>query len=174
MTYYMTRLTILSALLSFWITGVQGADPAPAPASPIPAEWSGKVTDAAQLPVETSAWGTLQWICSGKLMPGAEQTVGLATIEPGKRNPVHYHPNCEEVLYVLSGQGVHSYNGRTVELKAGMTIRFPAGVKHNMINTGKETLRTLVSFSTGDRKAVFLDAEKPPVANDIGRAPRAP
>jgi len=170
----MKKLTVLSALLGLGITAAQGADLTPAPASPIPAEWSGKVTDAAQLPVETSAWGTLQWVCSGKLMPGAEQTVGLATIAPGKSNPVHYHPNCEEVLYVLSGLGVHSYDGRTIELKPGMTIRIPAGVKHNMINTGKETLRTLVSFSTGDRKAVFLDAGKTSGANDNSSKPRTP
>ncbi|MCX6926938.1 MAG: hypothetical protein NT154_27580, partial [Verrucomicrobia bacterium] len=28
---------------------------------------------------------------------------GLATILPGKSNPMHYHPNCGEVLYVISG-----------------------------------------------------------------------
>ena len=127
---------------------------------PIPAAWSGKVTDATQLPIEQSAWGTLQWICSEKLMPGAEQTVGLATTLPGKANPVHYHPNCEEVLYVISGQGVHSYDGRTIPLQAGMTIRIPANVKHNLANTGTDTLRTLISFSSGDRKTVFLE-EKP-------------
>jgi len=89
-------------------------------------------------------------------MPGSEQTVGLATILPGKQNPVHYHPNCEEVLYVISGQGVQSCDGRTILLRAGMTIRIPAKVKHNMVNTGTETLRTLISFSSGDRKTVFL------------------
>ena len=90
-------------------------------------------------------------------MPGSAQTVGLATILPGKQNPVHYHPNCEEVLYVISGQGMQSYDGRTILLKAGMTIRIPAKVKHNMVNTGTETLRTLVSFSSGDRKTVWIE-----------------
>jgi mannose-6-phosphate isomerase-like protein (cupin superfamily) len=129
---------------------------AQAPATAIPAEWSGKVTDVAQLPVEQNAWGTLQWVCNEKLMPGSEQTVGLATILPGKQNPVHFHPNCEEVLYVISGQGLQSYDGRTIELKAGMTIRIPAKVNHNMVNTGTEPLRMLISFSSGDRKTVFL------------------
>ena len=143
-------------VLGVWVAGVAGDDKAQAPATPIPAAWSGKVTDAAQLPVEQSAWGTLQWVCNEKLMPGAAQTVGLATILPGKQNPVHYHPNCEEVLYVISGQGVHSYDGQTIQLKAGMTIRIPPKVKHNLINTGTETLRTLVSYSSGDRQTVFL------------------
>lgn len=152
----MKRLTVATLALVFSMTGV-GADDQPTPqATPIPAAWSGKVTDAAQLPVEQSTWGTLQWVCNEKLMPGSAQTVGLATILPGKNNPVHYHPNCEEVLYVISGQGLQSYDGRTILLKPGMTIRIPAKVKHNMVNTGTETLRTLVSFSSGDRQTVFL------------------
>lgn len=152
----MKRFPIAIVVLGCWLAGMAADEKAPGQAPSIPASWRGKVTDAAQVPVEQSAWGTLQWICNDKLMPGAEQTVGLATILPGKQNPVHYHPNCEEVLYVISGQGLHSYDGRTIPLKAGMTIRIPAKVKHNLVNTGTETLRTLVSFSSGDRKTVFL------------------
>jgi mannose-6-phosphate isomerase-like protein (cupin superfamily) len=152
----MKRFTIAALASVLWLAGLAAQEKPPGQTAPIPPAWSGKVTDAAQLPVEKSAWGTLQWVCNEKLMPGSEQTVGLATIMPGKQNPVHYHPNCEEVLYVISGQGLHSYDGRTIPLKAGMTIRIPAKVKHNMVNTGTETLRTLVSFSSGDRKSVFL------------------
>ena len=157
MTMSPMRKYIIAALtLGLWLAVAAGEDKPRPQSTPIPATWSGKVTDAAQLPVEQNAWGTLQWVCNNKLMPGAAQTVGLATILPGKQNPVHYHPNCEEVLYVISGQGLQTYNGRTIPLKAGMTIRIPAKVRHNLINTGAETLRTLVSFSTGDRKTVFL------------------
>ena len=60
---------------------------------------------------------------------------------------------------MISGHGLQSYDGRTVQLKAGMTIRIPANVKHNMVNTGTEMLRTLVSFSTGDRKTIFLQEQ---------------
>lgn len=153
----MKRITMTMMALCLGLAGGDGAEKKPVAA--IPAEWSDKVTDAAQLPVEKNSWGTLQWLCNEKLCPGAAQTVGIATILPGQKNPVHFHPNCEEVLHVLSGQGVQSYDGRTIELKPGMTIRIPAGVKHNMVNTGKETLRTLISFSSGDRKTVFLDQQ---------------
>jgi mannose-6-phosphate isomerase-like protein (cupin superfamily) len=155
----MKRLTIAALTLGLWLVGAAADDTAGGQATPIPPPWIGTVTDAAQLPIEKSTWGTLQWVCNAKLMPGSAQTVGLATILPGKHNPVHFHPNCEEVLYVISGQGLHSYDGRTIPLKAGMTIRIPAKVKHNMINTGPETLRTLVSFSSGDRKTVFLEEQ---------------
>lgn len=152
----MKSLTIAAMTLGLWLAGAAAGDKEHGQATPIPAAWRSKVTDAAQLPVEQNTWGTLQWVCNGKLMPGSTQTVGLATISPGKQNPVHYHPNCEEVLYVISGEGLQSYDGHTIPLKAGMTIRIPAKVKHNMVNTGTETLRTLVSFSSGDRKTVFL------------------
>ena len=155
----MKRFCITALAMSLWLVGTAaGVKPSAQDASP-PAEWSGKVTDATQLPIEQSDWGTLQWLCNGKLMPGAEQTVGLATILPGKRNPVHYHPNCEEVLYVISGQGLQSYDDRTVELKAGMTIRIPAKVKHNLTNNGTEPLRTLVSFSSGGRQTVWIEQQ---------------
>lgn len=155
----MKKITFAALTFVFWAVNTTADDKSPAQAAAIPAAWSGKVTDAAGLPVEQNLWGTLQWVCNEKLMPGSAQTVGLATILPGKKNPVHYHPNCEEVLYVISGQGLQSYDGRTVELKAGMTIRIPAKVKHNMLNTGTEPLRTLVSFSSGNRKTVFLQEQ---------------
>src|SRR5215510_10520398 len=152
----MKTFSIVIFGLGLLLTGVTAEDKPGSQTATIPDEWSGKVTEAAQLATQQNDWGTLQWLCNGKLMPSAEQTVGLATILPGKQNPVHYHPNCEEVLYVISGQGLQSYDGRTVELKAGMTIRIPANVKHNLVNKGTEPLRTLVSFSTGDRQTVWV------------------
>ncbi len=155
----MKRAVITALTLGVWLACAAAEDARQGQAAPVPAAWGGTVTDAAQLPVEQSAWGTLQWVCNDKLMPGSVQTVGLAMILPGKSNPVHYHPNCDEVLYVIAGQGLHSYDGRTIPLKPGMTIRIPAKVRHNMVNTGTEALRTLVSFSSGDRKTVFIEEQ---------------
>ena len=58
---------------------------------------------------------------------------------------------------MLSGKGEHRFDGRTAALGPGMTIRIPAGVKHNLKNTGTEPIRCLISFSTGDRQTVFLE-----------------
>jgi len=151
----MKRIMLALLVYCLWLAIAGGDEKSPSP--PVAAEWRNKVTDTAQLPVETNAWGTLQWVCNEKLMPGAAQTVGLATILPNQKNPVHYHPNCEEVLNVLSGRGVQSYDGRTIELKTGMTICIPAGVKHNVVNTGPEPFKAVISFSSGDRRTVFLE-----------------
>ena len=158
----MKQIPIVALTLAFWmcICALAGDKSPKAEGTWSSAEWDGKVTDTLLLPVETNTWGTLQWVCNEKLMPGAEQTIGLATIFPGKQNPVHYHPNCEEVLYVISGQGLQSYDGRTIPLKVGMTIRIPAKVRHNLLNTGTQPLQTIVSFSSGDRKTEFVE-QKP-------------
>ena len=115
------------------------------------------VKHAHEIPEESFAWGTLKWLCNDRLSPGAAQTVGLSRILPGKRNPLHYHPNCEEVLHVLSGNGRHSFDGEWVDLEPGSTIRIPPGVKHNLLNTGAGPLDCLITFSSGQRETVFLE-----------------
>src|SRR5262245_13554048 len=103
-------------------------------------------TDSQRLSAESFAWGTIKWLVSGKLSPGAAQMLGICHILPGQANPLHYHPNCEELLYVLSGTCRHSYDGQWVALGPGMTIRIPAGVRHNLHNDGGETLTCIIAF----------------------------
>lgn len=117
------------------------------------------VSDASLLPTESFDWGTLQWLCHGRLFRGAEQTLGIFHIQPGCRNPRHYHPNCEEVLYMLSGRGLHSFEDDSIELTPGMTIRIPVGVTHNMTNIGSEPIVCLIAFNSGKRETVFVDEE---------------
>src|SRR5579862_1759344 len=152
----MRKTFIAICLLNLCLAAIIAADEQSSKRA-VPPEWRTYVTDAAELPVEKSPWGTLQWICNARLCPGAAQTVGLAQVDPGRTNVLHYHPNCEEVLHVISGSGVQGVDGRYIELRAGMTIRIPPGAKHNLANPGLEPLRTLISFSSGDRQTVFLD-----------------
>lgn len=75
-------------------------------------------------------------------------------IKPGERNPLHSHPNCEELLHVLSGACEHRLDDVTINLKAGDTIRIPRNVKHCARAIGAEPLRALIMFSSGKRQAV--------------------
>jgi len=113
------------------------------------------VSSSSHRPVENYDWGTLQWLCNDAISPGSQQTVGICHIHPGMKNPIHYHPNCEEILYVIEGVGRHSFNGEFVELRAGSTARIPIGVKHNFENIGDQVLICLIVFSSGKRQTVF-------------------
>jgi quercetin dioxygenase-like cupin family protein len=115
------------------------------------------LTRADQLPAESFEWGSIKWLGNGRLLPGAAQTLGICYLLPGKGNPAHYHPNCEELLYVLAGTGKHRLNDQWFDLAGGSTLRIPAGVHHQLVNDGQETLTCIIAFSTGDRQTVFLD-----------------
>lgn len=99
-------------------------------------------------------WGKIEWYVSGALQNSTTLTVGEATVFPSKANPVHFHPNCDEVLHVLSGRILHTMNDVTVEMTAGDTVSIPKGVRHNATNIGEEDARLAISFSTAWREVV--------------------
>jgi quercetin dioxygenase-like cupin family protein len=103
-------------------------------------------------------WGAIQWLCNAEIDPEAQQTLGLVYILPGEKNPRHHHPNCEELLVVLSGECDHSLGDAVHHLAAGAMIRIPAGVAHDARNTGWEPVRMLICYSSADRQTVFLEA----------------
>ena len=74
-------------------------------------------------------WGELRWHASGSLGNSGEMTVGTARLKPGQANPRHYHPNCSEVLVVVSGGISHTLDaGEAAELGPGDTVTIPEGV----------------------------------------------
>jgi quercetin dioxygenase-like cupin family protein len=118
---------------------------------------TGTVVRGIEAPVEAFDWGTLQWLAAGRTVPGCLQTFGVSRIGPGSKNPLHYHPNCEEILYVVSGRCDHSLDGRWEPLAAGDAVVIPQGVRHNLVNTGDEDVVCIISFSSPDRQTVFLE-----------------
>lgn len=104
-------------------------------------------------------WGEIVWLIGREQMRGCEQTFGVVTIEPGKRNPLHSHPNCEELLYVVSGECEHRIGSETHTLKAGEVICIPRGVRHWARATSKEPLVAVISFSSPDRQFVNHEGE---------------
>jgi quercetin dioxygenase-like cupin family protein len=102
-------------------------------------------------------WGTLRWMMNSQIDPGAGQTFGIAEIRPGQRNPRHFHPNCEELLYVISGSCEHIVGATKVTLKPGDLIRIPRGVLHQAVVLGNEPLRCVVSYDSPDRQMVVQE-----------------
>lgn len=99
----------------------------------------------------------ITWLFSGESSPGTEQTLGYVVIEPGQKNPLHAHPNCEEVLYLLEGELQHSFEEATFHLKPGDAIRVPAGVKHDARCVSEQAARMIICYSVPDREIVNYD-----------------
>ena len=103
------------------------------------------------------AWGAIKWLCNSQIDSQSQMTFGIVHINPGESNPIHYHPNCEELIYVISGQCEHSLSSEVHQLKAGMMLRIPQGVKHNAINNGLEPVSMVICYSSADRQTVFIE-----------------
>ena len=104
-----------------------------------------------------TGWGQISWLVGSETMPGAEQTFGVVTIPPTNRNPLHLHPNCEELLYVLSGECEHKLGDDLFHLTPGTVIRIPRGVPHWARCTSSEPLVAVISFSSPDRRTDNLE-----------------
>ena len=107
-------------------------------------------------------WGHITWLVNAELMPGAEQTLGVVTIEAGSRNPLHMHPNCEELLYVVEGECEHRLGDDYFQLRPGDAIRITRKTWHWARSTGAVPLVAVISFSSGLREAVTHPTESAP------------
>ena len=103
------------------------------------------------------AWGSLQWLCNGERLPDARQTFGLCELKAGHKNPRHYHPNCDEVLYLLEGEIEHTLGDRVYRLTPGALLHIPAHTHHDARNTGPGPARMVIAYSAPDRQTVFLE-----------------
>lgn len=109
---------------------------------------------------EPYGFGWIRWLMSHGLDPQAEQTFGIVEIQAHQKNALHIHPNCEELLYVLSGSCEHIVGDSKVVLHPGDLLRVPRGVKHQAIVLGNEPLRAVISYSSPDRQVVNIGETK--------------
>mgnify|MGYP001181203326 CR=1 FL=1 len=109
-----------------------------------------------ELVPEVFQWGEILWLMNEQIDPRATQTVGICTINPGESNYLHYHPNCEEILYVLSGSCLKSIGDDSFEMSAGDVVRIPREKPHSVLAIGKEPLKCLITYNVPDRKTVLL------------------
>lgn len=106
--------------------------------------------------VESHDWGEIRWVMSGAIDPSATMTVGFCRINPGQSNPRHVHPNCDEVLVVVSGLCRKQVGESTTELGPGDSVRIPRGAFHQATAIGDEPLVCVISYDTPDRQIEFL------------------
>ncbi|MDN3495505.1 cupin domain-containing protein [Planococcus sp. APC 4015] len=111
-------------------------------------------TASADVRVEPQPWGRLEWMVSGAQGNSDTLTIGKCFILPGQSNPVHHHPNCDEVLHVLKGLIRHRVGDEYVEMAPGDTISIPMGSVHNAENIGEDTCELLICFDTASREVV--------------------
>jgi oxalate decarboxylase/phosphoglucose isomerase-like protein (cupin superfamily) len=106
--------------------------------------------DRDNLPTDQFDWGMIKWLVTPGAPEGSALTLGEVVLLPGKGHDRHNHPDAEEILYVLSGQGQQMVDdGEPFDVRAGDVIYIPTGIFHSTTNTGWETMRLIALYNPG-------------------------
>lgn len=87
----------------------------------------------------------------------------LHIVPPGKAAaPYHRHHGCDEMFFIVSGEGEYRVGDRRLPVRAGDCLGAPAGGEaHQIINTGTVELRYLGLSNNGNADLVeFPDSGK--------------
>lgn len=96
--------------------------------------------------VQKFEWGEVAWLHEPE-NPDERLSSGLVRFFPGRKQSQHVHFGEEQILYTLSGRGVHRLNGREEKISGGMLIHCPPFSEHEVINTGDEDLVFLITYT---------------------------
>jgi oxalate decarboxylase/phosphoglucose isomerase-like protein (cupin superfamily) len=116
-------------------------------------------TVPSELSTEVFDWGSIKWGVSAGLFPGAPLTAGEVIINPAKGHDLHTHPNSDEVLYFIDGEGVQTVgDSGKFPVKAGDFVYVPKGVVHSTFNTGWRQLRVMAIYTPGGAEQALREA----------------
>jgi quercetin dioxygenase-like cupin family protein len=109
--------------------------------------------------------------CGGK---GATQSSTIVyEIEPGGRLGWHTDQT-EETQYIIAGTGtLYVEGGAAYAVEPGSVFVLPTGLRHDLANTGKETLRAVAFFAAAMFTQAFDNVMLPPKSHTLGTPNRA-
>ena len=67
-----------------------------------------------------------------------KESIAIVKIETGSVVPSHIHEQEDDNLYILSGTGKMKVDTELFELKKGVQISVPAGIKHEIFDVDDE------------------------------------
>jgi len=91
-------------------------------------------------------WGTLKWMSTPETTGSEAFSAGVVVLRPGNGHERHTHPDSEEILYVLSGEGEQTIADEKRSIGPGEMVYIPAGVEHSTMNDSWEPLRFLAMY----------------------------
>ncbi len=98
-------------------------------------------------------WGSITWLHSAAVSGSAELTVGEVIIKSGCENPMHTHGNCEEALFLIEGELMHTCGEEEpYHLRPGSAICIQRDIPHNAKCISDCDARMLVAYSSANRE----------------------
>jgi oxalate decarboxylase/phosphoglucose isomerase-like protein (cupin superfamily) len=117
-----------------------------------------KLVDPAAVPTMTFEWGLIKPLVAAANTEGAALSLMHVVLVPGQGHERHNHPDSDEILYILGGEGEQMVDDREpFAVRPGQTIYIPKGAFHSTLNTGWEPLSLLAIYAPAGAEAVLAD-----------------
>ncbi len=117
-----------------------------------------KLVDPAALPTMTFDWGLIKPLVATANTEGAALSLLHVVLLPGEGHERHHHPDSDEILYVLSGEGEQMVDDAdTFPVRGGNAVFIPKGAFHSTVNTGWEPLALLAIYAPAGAEEVLRD-----------------
>lgn len=81
------------------------------------------------------------------LFTGTRTQLVVMALLPGEEIGAEVHTAVDQLLYVVKGEGTAALGNAREAFRKGAMFCVPAGTTHNVINTGKETLKLFTIYS---------------------------
>ncbi len=115
-----------------------------------------KLVDPASLPTMTFDWGIVKTLVSQDAEDQPTLSLLHVVLLPGQAHDRHNHPDADEVLYILAGEGEQMLDdGEPFPVRAGHTLYVEKGAFHSTRNTGYEPLALLAVYAPGGSEQVL-------------------
>jgi oxalate decarboxylase/phosphoglucose isomerase-like protein (cupin superfamily) len=101
-------------------------------------------------------WGRVRMLSEPGVTGAESFSFGYVELEPAMGHSRHRHPDADEVIYVLSGEGQQMLDDQEpVFVRAGDCIWVPKGVYHATVNRSAEVMRLLVVYAPAGAEAAL-------------------
>lgn len=95
------------------------------------------------------------------LFTGTNLQLVVMSIEPGEEIGLETHESGDQFIRIEAGTGEFVIDGKTQSASDGDSVLIPAGVEHNVINTGDEPLKLYALYSPPEHKPDTQQKDKP-------------
>ncbi len=116
-----------------------------------------QLIDPADLPTFTFGWGVIKPLVSqDNVSERPNVSLMHVVLLPGQGHERHNHPDSDEILYILAGEGDQMVDDREpFAVRPGQTVFIPQGAFHSTLNTGYEPMVILAIYAPAGAEDVL-------------------
>ena len=115
-----------------------------------------KLIDPGTLPTMSFDWGVIKPLVATDNTEDPDVSLMHVVLLPGQGHERHNHPDADEILYILSGEGEQMVDdAQTFPVRAGQAVWIPKAAFHSTMNTGWEPLILLAIYAPAGAEQVL-------------------